>query len=136
MKPVKDLIAFLVIEVFGIVWAAVCFKLIPSTLIAGGLAGGFFLLSGIYMLLKILRWPRWWEAWVLYPMLVYLFGCTIPMLWERFTHMNLAFSEVKVWGIPGPEFHHISSSTLGLLILVTLVETGAAIFKRRPRANA
>lgn len=135
MKPVKDLLLFLALEVLSVVWAAGIFQLVPSKVLAGGLAGGFFLLSGGYMLFRILRWPRWWEAWVLYPLLVYLFFITIPMLYERFTHIGLPFEQVRIWGIPGPEFHHISSSTLGLLFLVTLVEAGSALFKRRPRTT-
>lgn len=134
MKPVKELLLFLMLMVCNVVWAAGIFQLI-SVKIAGLLAGGFFLATGLYMLWRILHWSRWWEAWTLYPLLIYVFGCTIPMLWARITHFSLAFKDVHVFGIPGPEFHHVSTSTFGLLFLVTLAETGAALFKRRPRAS-
>lgn len=134
MKPVKDLLLFLMLEIFGVVWAAGIFQLVPPVL-AGALAGGFFLVAGFYMLWRILHWKRWWEAWVLYPLLIYLFGCTIPMLWARFTHIGQPFADVRVFGIPGPEFHHISSSTFGLMFLVNLLEAGTVIFKRRPKTK-
>jgi hypothetical protein len=116
--------------------AAGSFALIPSKIVAGGVAGGYFFLFSAFMLIRILKWPKWWEAWTLYPLLLFLFGCSIPMLWERFSHPTLAFSEIKIWGIPGPEFHHISTSTLGLLFLVTLAETVHTIVRgQKARAS-
>lgn len=135
MKPIKDLILFLTLEVLSVVWAAACFTLIPAKVVAGALAGGFFLLSGLFMLARIVRWKKWWEAWVLYPLLIYLFGCTIPMLWVRFSSPRTDFAELKIFGLSGPEFHHVSSSVLGLLTLVTLAETMAAFLARRTRVS-
>ena len=134
MNRLKDLMMFLVLEVAGVVVAAVSFSVIPTKVIAGAVAGGFFLLTGLYMLFRTFKWRRCWESWTVYPLLIYLFGCTIPMLWERFSHWDRPFSELKVWGIPGPEFHHISSSTLGLLFLVTLAEVIREITKNKARA--
>lgn len=134
MKRLTDLFLFLGLEVSSVIVAAGAFALIPSKLVAGGVAGGYFFLFSALILYRILKWPKWWEAWTFYPLIIFLFGCAIPMLWERFTHLNLSFNEIKVWGIPGPEFHHVSTSTLGLLFLVTLAEAIQQIAKGQSKA--
>jgi len=130
MKRLKDLFLFLILEVMSVAVAGGAFALIPSKIIAGGVAGGYFFLFSAFMLFRILKWPKYWEAWSLYPLLVFLFGCAIPMLWERFTHLNMSFNEIRIWGIPGQEFHQMATSTLGLLFLVTLAETVHTISKK------
>lgn len=131
MKRLKDLFLFLGLEAISVVWAALSFALIPSKIVASALAGGYFLVFSLFVLVRILRWPKWWEAWTLYPLLVFLFGCTIPMLWVRFTHLSQTFSDIRILGMTGPEFHHVSTATMGLLFLVTLAEAVSEVFKAR-----
>lgn len=126
---IKDLILFLSLEMASVVWAALAFVIIPSKTIAGASAGGFFLLLALFMLYRILRWPNWWSAWTFYPLVLFLAGSVIPMLWVRFSNIGVPFNSLRILGMAAPEFHRVSSSTLGLLILVTLAETIAEIVK-------
>ena len=128
---IKDLITFLILEVSSVVVAAVSFSMISTKVIAGAVAGSYFFLFSVFMLYRILHWPKFWTAWTLYPLCVFLFGVVIPMLWVRFTHFHQAFSEVQILGMSGPEFHHVSTSTIGLLMIVTLVETVVEIMIRK-----
>ena len=122
MKRVKDLFLFLGLEVLSVLVAAGAFALIPSKIVAAGVAGGYFFLFSTFIVIRLLRWPRWWEAWTFYPAASFLFGIAIPMIWERFTHIQTPFNELRILGIPGPEFHRMATSMLGLLFLVTLAE--------------
>jgi hypothetical protein len=122
MKSVKDLFLFLGLEVFSVLIAAGSFALIPNKLVAGAIAGTYFFLFSGFMLLRLLRWPKWWQAWTFYPAALFLFGVATPLLWGRFTHMQVPFTELRILGIPGPEFHRMATSMLGLLFLVTLAE--------------
>lgn len=130
MKRIKDLVIFLSLELGSVVWAAGVFSIISNKRVAGLIGGAYFLGFSLVILFRILRWPKWWQSWTLYPLLLFLFGCTIPMLGQRLLHFSQAFDEIRIWGIPGPEFHHISASTLGLLILVSLAETAKEILKK------
>jgi hypothetical protein len=122
MKRTKDLFLFLGLEVASVVIAASSFALIPSKTVAAGIAGGYFFLFSAFMLFRMLRWPKWWEAWTFYPTGLFLFGIAIPMLWVRFTNIQVPFNKLHILGIPGPEFHQMATSMLGLLFLVTLAE--------------
>jgi len=135
-RQLTDLFIFLILEVTSVLVAAGSFALIPSKVIAGGVAGGYFFLFSAFMLYRMLKWPQWWEAWSFYPLVLFLFGCAIPMLYERFTHIGMSFNDIRIWGIPGPEFHHIATSTLGLLFLVTLAETIRVIALKGKKARA
>jgi hypothetical protein len=129
MKQRNDLFLFLILEVSGVVFASLIFSLISFKVLAGAVAGGYFLLFSSVMLIRLVRWPKWWTAWTLYPLLLFLFGCVLPMLWVRLTHLDQPFEQIRILGLPGPEFHHISASTLGLLFLVTLAEAVSVTLK-------
>jgi hypothetical protein len=135
MKRPRDLFLFLILEVLSVLVAAGAFALIPSKIVAAGVAGGYFFLFSAFMLFRMLRWPKWWEAWTFYPTAIFLFGCSIPMLWERFTHLEMEFKELRILGIPGPEFHQMATSMLGLLFLVTLAEAAHTVMRVKPKTN-
>ena len=128
---IKDLILFLILEIASIVWAAIVFSMIAQKMIAGALAASYFLLFSGFMFYRIMRWPKPWTAWTLYPLSLFLFGVAIPLTYVRFTHFDLPFSAVRILGMSGPEFHHVSTSVLGLLVIVTLAETVTTIVKGR-----
>jgi hypothetical protein len=134
MKPkLKDLFLFLLLEIASVVWASAVFALIPSKIIAGALGASFFLVISLLMLIKILKWPKCWSSWSLYPLLFFLFACVIPMILMRFAHPTKNFSELRILGMSAREFHSMSSATLGLLFIVTLAETLATLLSRKAR---
>lgn len=118
----KDLQLFLILEVIAVIWAGLVFQIFDSRLLAGAMAGTYFVLSGLYMVLKAWQWPSKWQSLTLYPLLVHVFVISIPMVAVRFYQYQSAFGEVNIWGIPGPIFHRLSSTIFFVLIGATLID--------------
>lgn len=118
----RDLVLFLGIEIFAIVWAAAAFSLLTSHLFAGALAGGYFVVSGIFMLSRANHWPMKWTSLTWYCLYVHVFAVALPMLVSRFAQMSLNFEEVQIFGISGPVFHNISTAVFSLLIFATVLD--------------
>jgi hypothetical protein len=118
----RDLAIFLGIEVFAIVWAAVMFSTLASKLLAGALAGGYFIVSGLVMLGMANHWPRKWKSLTWYVLFIHVFVISIPMVMSRFAQMALSFEDVRIFGIPGPMFHNISSGVFSVLIAATVID--------------
>jgi hypothetical protein len=118
----KDLILFLALELFAIAWAGAMFSLLPSKLVAGALAGGYFVVSGIFMLGRANHWPEKWKSVTWYILFVHIFGISLPMLMSRFAQMAMTFEDVRIFGIPGPVFHKISAGVFSLLIAGTIID--------------
>lgn len=112
---------FLVLEVLAVVIAGVAFSFL-NPLTAGMIAGAYFVNSGVFMLYRIVKWPERFRSFTLYPMLVHVFLVSIPMVVERARHMDRAFVDVKIWGIPGPVFHNISSIVFGIVVFATIAD--------------
>ena len=118
----NELALFLVLEVIAVVLAALVFKLIESRLLAGMIAGAYFVNSGLYMLWRIMQWPRRWRSLTLYPLLVHVFLISLPLVVVRALNMNMAFEDITVWGIPGPVFHKFSTTIFSIVVLATIVD--------------
>ena len=118
----RDLSIFLALEVFAIIWAVRMFALLPSKLWAGALAGGYFVVSGIFMLTLSQRWPHKWKSLTWYILFVHVFAVSLPMLVSRFAQVALEFADVKIMGFSGPVFHQISTGVFSVLILATLID--------------
>ena len=118
----RDLLIFLALELFAIGWAGAAFTILESKLIAGALAGGYFVVSGIVMLGMAVHWPEKWKSVTWYVLFVHVFLISLPMLMSRFAQMALSFDEVRVFGIPGPVFHQISTGVFSVLIVGTIVD--------------
>lgn len=118
----KDLLIFFGIEVFAIIWAGTLFTFLPSKLLAGALAGAYFIFSGLYMLAKANHWPAKWKSITWYVLFVHVFVISIPMVLTRFVHMTMDFGDVTILGMPGPVFHGVSSGVFFLLMLGTVTD--------------
>ncbi len=118
----RDLILFFGLEIFAIVLAVAAFSMLDNKILAGGLAGGYFLLSGIFMLARANQWPRKWMSLTWYVLLVNVFVITLPMLVSRFLHTDLAFEDVRILGVPAPVFHKISSVVFSVLMVSTVID--------------
>jgi hypothetical protein len=95
---------------------------LTSRLVAGALAGGYFVVSGIFMLAMANHWPRKWKSLTWYVLFVHVFAISLPMLMSRFAQMALPFDDVRVFGIPGPVFHQISSTVFSILMGATVID--------------
>lgn len=128
----RDLFVFLVLELFAIAWAAAMFKWIESRLFAGALAGGYFVISAAYITWRVSRWEDRWRSACFYPLLLHLFGVSLPMVISRFLQANQVFENVQIWGLSGPEFHRLSGWVFSALIAGTVVDIVRASLKPRP----
>jgi hypothetical protein len=118
----RDLYLFLALELFAVLWAGLVFGLIPSRLLAGGLAGVYFVGSAVVMLWRAWAWSDKWRSLTIYPLLVHLFGIALPMLIMRFLNADRAFESVYVWGIEAPQLHRLSGIVFTALVVATVVD--------------
>lgn len=119
---IQNLLVFLGLQVLAIIWAGLSFAVIESRVLAGALAGGYFILSGLYMVGKLAQDPKRWSFLMWYPLLVHVFVISIPMVITRFLNTDKAFADVRILGMEGPTFHRLSTTIFGLLVLGTLID--------------
>jgi hypothetical protein len=118
----KDLLIFLVLELFAIVWAGSLFSLLESKILAGALAGTYFVLSGLFMLWRAIQWPRKWRSLTWYLLFIHVFVISVPMLASRALQATMPFENVRILGLPGPAFHQLSSYVFSGLIAATVID--------------
>jgi|GEM_PF-1531490 len=118
----KELSLFLGLQLLAIVVAGLSFSLIDNRLIAGAVAGSYFITSGLYMVLRTSRYSGKWTLLCWYPLLVHVFVISIPMVVTRFLNSERTFEEVRILGLEGPVFHRLSTTVFSLLILGTLID--------------
>lgn len=113
----QDCIKALGLALAGGVLAGLSFSLIPSRLIAGAVAGVGFLIVGGYSLKISLKAPKPWIWVTLYTSVIHLFGISLPMIIVRWMDPSIPFAQMKVWGIPGHQFHFYSTNFYYTLML-------------------
>jgi hypothetical protein len=118
----RDLRNFLALQIVAIAVAGLSFGLIGNRLLAASVAGGYFVLSGLYMVYTAYAWKDKWRTFMWYPLLAHVFAVSIPMVSTRFLQASLAFHEIKIWGLAGPQFHRLSTFVFSVLILATLFD--------------
>ncbi len=118
----RQLILFLILQLLAIAVAGLSFSLIESRLIAGGVAGSYFLLSGLYMLAVIFGRGKAWAMCMTYPLLAHVFVISLPMLITRFSNADKKFEDVHILGLEGPTFHRLSTTIFTILIVGTLID--------------
>jgi len=118
----RDLITFLILQIIAIVWAGLVFRIFDSRLLAGFMAGAYFVGSGLYMLWRVWRWPDRIKALTLYPLAVHVFIISIPMMIVRLARTQAAFEDIQIWGLPGPVFHRLSTTVFMILIIATVID--------------
>jgi len=132
----KDLVTFLVLEFVAIVWAGAVFSLFSSRLLAGGMAGAYFVLSAAWMLYRALRWKDRARALTPYALAVHLFGVSLPMVITRFMNADQPFESVKILGLEVPEFHRLSTSVFTFLMVATVVDLVRVGLRGRTARNS
>ncbi len=123
----RDFKIFLGLQIFAILWAGLVFSILTNHRLAGALAGGYFVITGLFMLYRTRHWPRKWHSLTIYVLLIHVFLISIPMLAARAWQLDADFTDVRIWGLSGPVFHKISSGVFSALI--------GALFIDRMRAG-
>ena len=127
----RDLLVFLGLELFAIVWAASVFKLIPVRVVAGAVAGTYFVLSGLYMTTRAWKWTDRWTSFSFYPLLTHVFAIAIPWLVVRAIHSDQPFERVQILGLSGPQLHQLSSWIFLSLMVGTVLDLLRVLVRKR-----
>lgn len=130
----RELTIFLGLQLVAIAVAGLSFSLINNRLIAGAVAGSYFITSGLYMILRTSRYAGKWHLLYWYPLLVHVFVISIPMVVIRFLNSDKAFENIKILGLEGPVFHRLSTTIFSLLILGTIIDI-ARLWRTRSQAR-
>ena len=132
----KELVLFVGLQILAIAVAGLSFSMIDNRLIAGAIAGSYFVTSGLYMVLRTWRYAGKWQLVYWYPLLVHVFVISIPMVVTRFLNTERAFEEVRILGLEGPVFHRLSTTVFSLLILGTLIDIARLLWRREKKPAA
>lgn len=125
----RQYLSFLIVEILVIFAVGGIFQLIANRLYAGMVAGSIFVSLGVWIVLGGVRSSK--KGWSLFVGLVHLFLIAIPMLSIRLLNASAEFQDVKIWGLPGPVFHKLSTWVYMVLIVATLADFVQA--KRREK---
>jgi hypothetical protein len=130
----KELLVFLGLQVLAIAVAGLSFTLIENRLVAGAVAGSYFVSSGLYMVIRTHRYLGKWRLIYWYPLLVHVFLISFPMVVTRFLNSERAFEDIRILGMEGPVFHRLSTTVFSVLIIGTLIDLIRAWLseKRKP----
>lgn len=118
----KDFLIFLGLEVFAIFWAGAVFSILTSRLIAGALAGSYFLGFGSWILFRLWRSGDAFRSVTLYPALIHVFVITLPMMITRFLNWDQPFEQVRILWLDGPIFHQLSTWVFSALMAATAID--------------
>lgn len=132
----RDLVLFFILEILAIFWAGMLFATLENKRFVGALAGAYFVLSGLFMLYRAVRWPARWSSPTWYALMVHVFVISLPMLLLRFLQRDLDFNDVRILGLSGPAFHNLSSIVFTLLIVATIVDWIRATWAARSQPTA
>jgi hypothetical protein len=118
----RDLRIFLILQILAIAVAGTAFSQLSSKIVAGAIAGSFFVGSGLFMFKRLWRWSDKWRSFTLYPLFIHVFLISIPMVTVRFSQIQSNFEDIKIWGLEGPIFHRLSSNIFMLLVAATIID--------------
>ena len=118
----RDLFLFLGLQILAIAIAGLSFKIFESRLLAGAVAGGYFVLSGLFMVWRASHWADKWRSTAWYPLLTHVFLISIPMVISRFLQATQDFEEVRIFGLAGPQFHRLSTTIFMILVAGTTID--------------
>lgn len=110
----------LIAELAVIAAVMAIFRIIPTRLYAGAVAGTLFVALGAWIVVSGVRDRRVRRSASFALGAVHLFVISLPMMIVRFLNASSAFADVKIYGLAGPAFHQLSSVVYLLLILATL----------------
>ena len=118
----RDLLIFFVLELFFGILAGASFHYIPVRFEAAMVAGTGFLILGVWLVLKTLRWPGKFNTLTYYLARVHLYIFSLPMLLVRIFYARIPFDHLHFVGIPGPVYHRAAEVAYMLLMIATVID--------------
>jgi len=126
---IKDALVLLLLEALVVIGVISLFQMLDRQ-IAGLLGGFLFGLLGIFIGYRLVRKANYMMTFTFWWLFIYLFYSVLPMLYTRLSHWGVDFTQLKVWGMVGPEFHFVSEKIYAILILATCLDLSVALFKK------
>lgn len=118
----KDLQIFLALQLAAFILAMGSFRLIENRWQAALIAGSGFVLLGLWMVLKSLRWPDRFRYFTFYAARIHLFLFSLPMFLARLRFRNVDFAQIHLLGIPGPMIHRAAEVFYLVIVISTLID--------------
>lgn len=116
---ISEVKVFLVLQVLTVPLVIMLFQLIEPRILAAMLAGLWFCVTSSFMAYRSARWKDFWKRPVFILSVVFSVGVSYPMLLVRALNWSKDFSELSIWGIPGPLFHKLSNYVFLALFVMT-----------------
>ncbi len=128
----RDLWIFLSLQLVAALLALASFRFIDVRWQAALLAGSGFVVLGVWMVLRTLRWPNRFRFFSFYMARAHLWLFSLPMLLVRIRYLGHDFGDVHFFGIPGPQFHRWSEIAYLVLVAGTVVDLIRTRSKKSP----
>lgn len=118
----RDLTVFLSMQIIAMVVAILSFRFIEVRWQAALVAGVAFVIVGVAMVLRSLKWTNRFRYLSFYAARIHLYLFSLPMLLVRWRYSGHDFSQIQVMGIPGPVFHRWAEMFYMALVAATLID--------------
>lgn len=118
----RDLEVFFGLQILSFVVAMLSFKMIDVRWQAALVAGTGFVVVGIWMVLRTLRWTNRFRFVSFYTARIHLYIFSLPMLLVRWRYKDVDFSQINLMGIPGPVVHRWAEMFFLVLVAGTLID--------------
>jgi len=128
---VRTFARFLIAEVLIVILAVCSFVLIKKPIVAGFVAGVFFVSLGVWIVWSGLRSRGIRYSGTFGLGCVHLFIIALPLMITRFLNVSVDFTEVRILGLSGPLFHQLSTVVYFSLMFATSVDLFFAWRKAR-----
>lgn len=113
---------FFILEIVVILLVITTFKLVPTRIMAGAIAGSFFVVLGAWIFFSGLRDRQVLKSASFVMGTIHLFVVALPMMITRFLNASSAFTDIQILGLPGPLFHRLSTAVYFALMMATIFD--------------
>lgn len=111
--------------------AGIVFSVLESRFTAALVAGGGFVLVGLYLISLVWSADKPWLWVTFYTGHIHLVLISIPMIWARVSSPETPFAEIRVLGLDGPDFHQYSAYFYQLMLLGVVVDSARYYYFRK-----
>lgn len=127
----KSLIKILLAEIAVVGIVTALFRFIPNKREAGVFAGLAFIGIGVWINIVALRWRNFYGSLTLWVTEIHLFVSAIPLFVYRLIFFHTGFDQLKIFGIPGPQFHRFATFIYLSLMASTVIDILHLTFERK-----
>jgi len=119
------------LTLLGSINAGAVFALLESRFLAAMIAGGGFLIVGVYLVALVWADQKPWRWLSFYTSHIHLLVISIPMILVRVLNPEAEFEELTVLGMPGPVFHEYSTLFYQVLLACTVIDVARFYYLKK-----